>query len=75
MPDFFLTSINAKHSLGNPIAPVPWVIEQDAYWDWNDPVPWFVLVHVTWVWMFVRLALNGRKWRRVNVSTERVFEC
>ena len=74
-PNFFLTSINAKHSLGNPVPPAPWVIEQDPYWEWNDPLPWFVLMHVTWVWMYVRLAWTGRKWRRVNVSTERVFEC
>ncbi|THH16073.1 hypothetical protein EUX98_g9360 [Antrodiella citrinella] len=50
--------------------------ERDAYWDWTDPVPFFVLAHVTWVWLWVRLVVGrGGKWRRVNVSTERIFEC
>ncbi|KAH8072263.1 hypothetical protein BXZ70DRAFT_749051 [Cristinia sonorae] len=50
--------------------------EKDGYWEWTDPVPFFVLMHATWVWLWLRLAVGRRgKWRRVNVSTERMFEC
>ncbi|KAJ3490575.1 hypothetical protein NLI96_g1358 [Meripilus lineatus] len=49
--------------------------EKDAYWEWNDPIPFFVVVHVTWVWIFLGLAFGGKGWKAVNVSTERVFAC
>lgn len=50
--------------------------ERDAYWDWTDPLPFFVVAHVTWLWLWTRLTLwRGGKWRRINVSTERIFEC
>lgn len=67
----FLASVDARFSR----RPFLISIEQDPYWDWDDPVPFFVLAHVTWVWMFMRLALTGRGWSRVNVSTGEVFEC
>ncbi|KAI0071142.1 hypothetical protein K474DRAFT_1669333 [Panus rudis PR-1116 ss-1] len=75
MPTSFLVHINAKYSTGSPVSPMSVGMEWDPYWEWTDPLPFFILVHVTWVWMFVRLAWRGKKWRRVNVSTERVFEC
>ncbi|KAI0786194.1 hypothetical protein C8Q75DRAFT_808600 [Abortiporus biennis] len=50
------------------------MLEKDPYFEPDDPLPWFMLLHVTWVWIFVwKWGLRGRSWRKVNVSTERVF--
>ena len=49
--------------------------EKDGIWDWRDPVPFFVLCHLQWPWLLLRLIWRRVAWSRVNVSTSRVFEC
>lgn len=49
--------------------------ERDGIWDWTDPVPFFVLCHIHWPWLLLRLVWRGVAWSRVNVSTSRLFEC
>ena len=49
--------------------------EKDGFWDWTDPVPFFVLCHVQWPWLLLRLMWRGERWTRLNVSTSRVWQC
>ena len=47
--------------------------EQDPCWERDDPVPFFVLVHVTWVWIFLRSVISGERGKGINVNAEQVL--
>ncbi|KAF1995038.1 hypothetical protein P154DRAFT_446391 [Amniculicola lignicola CBS 123094] len=47
---------------------------RDPTFQWWDPLPWFVLNHLYWPWVLVKAALNGVRWKQLNVSTTKMFE-
>jgi hypothetical protein len=50
------------------------LVWRDPTFLWWDPLPWFVLNHLYWPWELVSAALNGVRWKQLNVSTTKMFK-
>ncbi|GAB1731685.1 hypothetical protein NU195Hw_g4729t1 [Hortaea werneckii] len=48
---------------------------RDGTFEVWDPLPAWWLYHVYWPYQFVKAALSGQKWSRINVSTCKMFTC
>ncbi|KAI7352958.1 hypothetical protein KC336_g22409, partial [Hortaea werneckii] len=48
---------------------------RDGTFEIWDPLPAWWLYHVYWPYQFVKAALSGQKWSRINVSTCKMFTC
>ncbi|KAF4550258.1 Hypothetical protein D9617_18g034490 [Elsinoe fawcettii] len=48
---------------------------RDGTFEFWDPLPAWWLWCVSWPYIFVKAAVKGEKWSRVNVSTMKVFGC
>ncbi|OTA25637.1 hypothetical protein BTJ68_10976 [Hortaea werneckii EXF-2000] len=48
---------------------------RDGTFEIWDPLPAWWLYHIYWPYQFVKVALSGQKWSRINVSTCKMFTC
>lgn len=48
---------------------------KDPTFEWWDPLPWFILNHIYWPLNLLRASFAGTKWKQLNVSTGKMFQC